>query len=229
MSPGSSLSSRKPGRSSLTWPAAILVGAEHAGSDASGPETFLAESGLRDVCRANDLTADLPLFLALVPRAVGVEIDAQRGGEHAGGQVLGVVAGLLLILAVVVDLGEVAVLLGVAGDGDADGAGTHAEGLVGGHARNHGEDDLARLQHLDALVLGHDLAVGREDAGNGDEVDVGDAGIAERQLETGQLLAVAAHTLGEEHCPWYEFHRFSWGVAPALLEMVRPHQTPQHI
>jgi hypothetical protein len=58
---------------------------------------------------------------------------------------------------------------------------------------------------------------------------VGDAGIAERQLETGQLLAVAAHTLGEEHCPWYEFHRFSWGVAPALLEMVRPHQTPQHI
>src|SRR5712675_1585576 len=132
MSPGSSLSSRKPGRSVTVRRG--LVRAENAGGDHGGPQTFLADSGLRDVGGAHDLTPDLPLFLALVPRAVGVEVDAQRRGQHAGGQVLGVIAGLLLVLAVAVVLGEIAVLLGVARNGDADRAGRHAEGLVGGLA-----------------------------------------------------------------------------------------------
>src|SRR5688572_14121086 len=107
MSPGSSLSSRKPGRSELTVRRAPLVGAENARRDHGGPETLFADRSLRDVGGADDLAADLPLFLALVPRTVGVEINAQRGGQHAGGEVLGVVAGLLLVLPVGVVLGEV--------------------------------------------------------------------------------------------------------------------------
>ena len=54
-----------------------------------------------------DHVGDLPDLALLVPRAVGVELDAQDGGEHLGGEVLGVVGGELGRLAVGVVLGEV--------------------------------------------------------------------------------------------------------------------------
>src|SRR5512134_2785371 len=55
---------------------------------------------LGDVERPIDLAADLPHLFLLVPALLFVELDAQRGGEHRGGDVLRIIPGDLFGLAV---------------------------------------------------------------------------------------------------------------------------------
>src|SRR6266851_1369980 len=84
---------------------------EDGGGDDRRPKAVaVANRGLRDVARRNDFIGDPPDVLALVVTGVGVEIDAQDRGEHHRGQVLGVIAGLLLRLAETVMLRQVAVM-----------------------------------------------------------------------------------------------------------------------
>src|SRR5262245_39397021 len=63
-----------------------------------------------DVQRLHDLAGEHPLLLALVPVLLGIERHAEHGGEHRGGEVLGVVAGYVATLTVAVMLGDVAVM-----------------------------------------------------------------------------------------------------------------------
>src|SRR5512134_326236 len=72
---------------------------------------------LGDVEGAVDLPADLPHLLLLVPALLLVELDAQRGGEHRGGDILGVIARDFFGLAVGVVLAQVAVHVPVGGQG----------------------------------------------------------------------------------------------------------------
>jgi hypothetical protein len=59
--------------------------------------------------------------------------------------------------------------------------------------------DLARLQFGQAAAFGSDLTVRRKDAGDADQVEDLDAGVAERQLEALQPGAMLAGALGKEH------------------------------
>src|SRR5438876_1090840 len=67
---------------------------EHGGRDHGRPQPLpVPDGGLGDVARDDDLVAHPPDVLALVVAGVGVEVDAQDGGQHGGGQVLGAGAG----------------------------------------------------------------------------------------------------------------------------------------
>ncbi len=72
-------------------------------------------------------------------------------------------------------------------------------GLAGGRFGHDAEGDLPRLQPFHALLARQDAAFRRKDARHADQIAGGDAGRAERELERGQLLAVLADALGEEH------------------------------
>ena len=93
-------------------------------------------------------------------------------------------------------------MLAVARDGHADAGGDQAIRLGRGALAHHDVDDLAGLELLQPLLDRDLLAVGREDAGDPDEVVAGDPGVAEGQLEAGQFLAMGAHPLGEEQLAW---------------------------
>ena len=71
-------------------------------------------------------------------------------------------------------------------------------GLAGGVFGDDGEDDLAQVEALEALLARDELAAGREDGGDADEVQRGDAGVAQGELEAGEALSMLAHTLGQE-------------------------------
>src|SRR5690606_34019689 len=147
-----------------------VVEDEDAGGDHRGPHVFGSFGGLGDVAGGDDFSAQLPLLFALVPGLGGVELQAHGGGEHAGGQVFGVVAGLLVIDAVGVVFAEVAELGGIGGHGHADAGGHHAAVVVGGLSRHYAEGYLAVMQFLEALALGDDLAPGGHDRADGNHV-----------------------------------------------------------
>src|SRR6266849_9624866 len=73
---------------------------EDRGRDDGRPEALLvSDGGLGDVLRADDLVGQPVDFLLFVPALIRVELEAKRGGEHFGGELLGVVAGDVLALA----------------------------------------------------------------------------------------------------------------------------------
>src|SRR6266436_830142 len=182
-------------------------GDQHGGRDDRGPPAALvAHRRLGDADGAVDLAADLPDLLALVVGGLGIEFHAGDGGQHLRGEVLGVVSGHLLGLAVGVVLAQVAVPPRLSGDGDADRGGDQTVRLVRLGLAHHAEDHLAEAEILEPLRLWNDLAAGREDAADADQVEVGDPGVPQRHLEGVQLLLVAPHALGEEDLLGYE-HR----------------------
>src|SRR5205814_9111074 len=64
-----------------------------SGGDDGRPQSLLVADGrLRDVLRADDLIREPVHFLLLVPALVGIELEAERRGEHFRGELLGVVA-----------------------------------------------------------------------------------------------------------------------------------------
>src|SRR5689334_9460211 len=100
----------------------LALSDEYSCGDDRGPQTFLvSDGGLRDVLRADDLVREpVDLFL-LVPALVGIELQAERRGEHLGSEFFGVVAGDVFALPEAVMFGQVAVQLAVARDRHADG------------------------------------------------------------------------------------------------------------
>src|ERR1700677_2681499 len=80
---------------------------EHAAGDDGGPGALgVALRALDDVAGLQDGLLEAEDLLALAPRLLGIELDAQGGAEHGRREVFGVVAGLLGGLAVAVVLGE---------------------------------------------------------------------------------------------------------------------------
>jgi hypothetical protein len=109
-----------------------------------------------------------------------------------GGEILGVVARLVVCLAVAVVLGEIAVLVAVLRNRDTDRGGDEPVRLVGGVLAHDDVEDLARLEELLALLRRDELAVRWEDRRDADEVELRDARAAERHLEARELLAVSS-------------------------------------
>ena len=68
----------------------------------------------------------------------------------------------------------------------------------GGFRHDH-EGDLSRLEALDTLGARQNAAFGRKDARHANEVARSNTRGPQGQLERGELLAVLADTLGEEH------------------------------
>src|SRR5215471_1025473 len=99
-------------RKLLGWMSILNVssGAEEAGArrasrdqdrggDDGGPDAVLvSHRGLRHVDGLVELAADLPDFLPFIVRLVRVELDAENGGQHLRGEILGVIPGLVLRL-----------------------------------------------------------------------------------------------------------------------------------
>ena len=167
---------------------------------------------LDDVARLQDRLLHLEDLLALVPRLLGVELDAERGREHRGGEVFGVVARLLRRLAVAVVLGEVAVALAVGRAREADGRRDEAVRLVRVLPGHDAVDDLPRHDELLAFLAAHLLAVRREDRAHRDEVRLLDAGVAERELERREAVLVNADAVREEDRLRHE-HLVHHGIA----------------
>ena len=80
-------------------------------------------------------------------------------------------------------LGQVAVQIAIAGNGDADGRRNQPVRLSGGRFRHHDEGHLPRFEALGSLRAGQNAALGRKDARNPHQIARGDAGGAKRQLE----------------------------------------------
>src|SRR5664280_1709982 len=73
-----------------------IVEEEDGGGDGGGPAAvFVTDGGLGDVGGADDFVGDAIDFFFLVPAFVGVEVDVEGGGEHLGGEFLGVVSCLV--------------------------------------------------------------------------------------------------------------------------------------
>jgi hypothetical protein len=98
----------------------------------------------------------------------------------------------------------VAVQLAVARDCDADRGRDQPVRLARRRFRHDDERDLPVLETLDAFAARQDAALRRKDARYPHQVAGRDPGRAQRQLERGQLLAVLAHTFGEEHLLGHE-------------------------
>lgn len=96
-------------------------------------------------------------------------------------------------------LAQVAVKAGIPRHGHSDGRGDEAVGFIGGRLTHHAKDDLTLLEPGEPLFSWDEFAVGREDAGNSDEIESGNARVSQGQLEAGQFLSVCAFTLGEEN------------------------------
>src|SRR5579883_115224 len=78
-------------------PASILFKDEDCRSYGRCPAPMLVTNcGLRHIGGADNFVGDAIDFLLLVPALVGVEFEVECGGEHFCGQLLGVLAGLLL-------------------------------------------------------------------------------------------------------------------------------------
>src|SRR6476659_10163275 len=83
---------------------------QDGGGDDSGPETLLVSDGrLRHVLGADDLVRQAINLFLLVPALVGIELEAQRRGQHLGGQLLGVIARNIFALTETVVFRQVAV------------------------------------------------------------------------------------------------------------------------
>ena len=97
-------------------------------------------------------------------------------------------------------------------------------GLVGLGAGHHAEGDLARTQRRDACFARELLAIGRQDRGDGDEILLLDVGVAQRELEGGEPVAMDADAAGEEEAGRDGKHPvvpFAWPYSfPAPLNFV---------
>src|ERR1039458_9415033 len=78
----------------------LVVEEEDSAGDGSGPAAVLVPNRrLGYVGGANDFVGDAIDLFFLVPALVGVEVEVERGGQHLGGKLFRVVAGLFLGLA----------------------------------------------------------------------------------------------------------------------------------
>lgn len=66
------------------------------------------------------MPADPELLLSFVPCPVEIDVDSQGGRKHRRGEILGIVAELLLLDSEVVMLGYISVTLPVFRDGNTD-------------------------------------------------------------------------------------------------------------
>src|SRR5215471_2719261 len=78
--------------------------------------------------------------------------------------------------------------------------------LVGRVVAHDGEHDLPRRQVLETFLLAEHLAVGRENRFDPHQVELGDAGGAQRQLEGRQLLAMTSDAFSQECSFWDRPH-----------------------
>jgi len=167
------------------------------------------DSGLGYVARTDDLAADLEDLFLLVPAFIHVEIDAECGREHGGGEVLGVIPRLLLRLTECVVLADVAVGRLVCGYRAADRCGKQPLGLVAAGAAHDTISDSARNEELESLGLRYHLAPGGEYTRYLNEVAFFDSGVTQGSLEGMQLILVSAHTLREKYLRGYKIFQFS--------------------
>src|SRR6266536_1727564 len=105
---------------------------QNGGGDGRRPgASFVANGALRNISCSNDLIREAIDFLLLVPALVRIKLYIQRGGEHLGGQFLGVFAGDAVGFAEAVVLAQIAVGLAVGGQRQAEAGGDQARRLAG--------------------------------------------------------------------------------------------------
>src|SRR5262249_30448627 len=141
----------------------LMLSDEHGGGYYGRPEPLLvANGGLCGVLSPEDLLRQPVHFLLFLPALFGVELEAHRGREHLGSELLGIVARDVFALSEAVVLGQVTVRIAIARDGDADRRGDEAMRLAGGRLRHDDEGDLAWLEELHPLRAREDAALRRE-------------------------------------------------------------------
>jgi len=102
-------------------------------------------------------------------------------------------------------LGKIAVLVLVGRDRHADRRGDQSVRLVGALTVIDAENDFTGTEKLDAFFPGDALAKRRIDAGDENEIAIGQSGRSQSQLEGRELFLVNAHPFGKKtffrnHC-----------------------------
>src|ERR1019366_4419683 len=91
--------------------------------------TLVAHGALRYVSGAHNLVRQAIDLFFLVPRLVGVELHIERGGNHLGGKLFGVVSGDVVSLAEGVMLAQIAISTAVSRNRHSNGGGRQAARL----------------------------------------------------------------------------------------------------
>jgi hypothetical protein len=146
-----------------------------------------------------------------------LELLPELGRQHLRGEVLGVEAGFLSRFPRVGVLGEIAIVRRIVGHGDTDRGRDEAARLVGGVLAEDDEQDLARLEELEAGRFRDEAAARRVDARDTDEVEGGDAGLAQGLFEADQLLLVAALAARQKDLGRYERPHITSSARPARV------------
>src|SRR5208283_2395922 len=95
-------------------------------------------------------------------------------------------------------LAEISVRVAIGGDGDANRRREQTVRLVRGVFGNHREYYFPGMQIRQPLRAWNELAVGRKDGRDTNQVLRGDAGVAQSEFERGETLPMFSHTFGEE-------------------------------
>jgi hypothetical protein len=94
---------------------------------------------------------------------------------------------------------EVAVMIPVFRNCNADGGSDQTMGLIGCVLAHDTVNDLSRREQLRPFGSGDQFAMRRENAGDLDEIKLGDMGITEGHLEAGQFFFVLTDSLRKKH------------------------------
>src|SRR5262249_42784436 len=104
--------------------------------------------------------------LFLVPGAIRVELDVQRRRQHFGGEFFCIVASCVLGFTERMMLAEVSIGVAIGRDSNPDRGGREAVRLTRGILSYYGKNHFTRMEKLQPLRTGDQLAIWRENGGN---------------------------------------------------------------
>src|SRR5438876_185570 len=138
-------------------------------------------------------------LLLLIPGPVGVKFYVQRGRQHLGRKLLGVISGGIFSFSERVVLTQIAVRITVRRNGNSNARRQQPVWFVSGILGYDSKDHLTRIQVLQSLRTRNQLALWRKNRRDANQILCGDAGISQRQLERSEALTMLADPLSEKN------------------------------
>src|SRR5215469_16990247 len=197
----------------------VVITEEDGSGEHGGPQAALvADCGLRDVHGANDFIRNAVDLFLFVPRQIGIEFDVQRRRQHFRRELFGVFAGHFFRFAEGMMLGKVAVHRLIRRKAQANAGGDQPVRFARLIFADYCKRDLTRLQMFQPFTARNQLAVGRENGRDANNVASGNSGVAQGKLEARKALAVFSNSLGEENFLRDERHESCRVAVPPTME-----------
>jgi len=149
----------------------------------------------RDRPAVNDQAAVFVYLFALVPRRLGLEIEAECRGQHGGGKILGLFTTRLCGHAVSVQLRYISIHIRVCRSGQTETGVDMTPEFIGLRSGQYAESDVPGLERLDPYFAGNNLAARRESGRYINQVLLLDIRVAQREFERGEGMAMDTYPL----------------------------------